>query len=436
MIATARIYIQKSPTRKTVDDLCPVRLCVTYNRKRRYYSIKEKITNDDWLFVKSSEIPKIMNDSPRGKYRTIKNEYERIVLEAKKVVGTMKVFSFGAFEDRYFNQVKSWDNIFIAMIDHIKSLKSEGRFGYASSFESTLRAMKEYHSKKVFTYTNRIKVEERYKDYMSGKELLFSEINASWLRNFEKWANQRGKARSTVGIYMRNIRVLFNLAIKEHQISVDYPFSEYHPKEASKRKLALKAHQIRSIADYETKDPNEIFYRDLFMFSFLANGIPVSDLARLRYSNIERNDIVFIREKTKNKDRQTPISVPITKQMQLIIDRHGNKAIGHDAYLFPILRPDMTDHEQYMKIKQFAKMMNKHIREIARDVGITEKISSYTARHSWATISKNSGASTEFIKEQFGHSNVLVTENYLQSFEETTRREHSEDIEKQIYNHG
>ncbi|MFO7756139.1 MAG: hypothetical protein R6V34_09165, partial [Bacteroidales bacterium] len=76
MIATARIYIQKSPTRKTMDDFCPIKLCVTYNRKRRYYSIKEKIKNDDWLFVKSENIPKIMNDSPRGKYRTIRNEYD------------------------------------------------------------------------------------------------------------------------------------------------------------------------------------------------------------------------------------------------------------------------------------------------------------------------------------------------------------------------
>ena len=246
MIATARIYIQKSASRKTQDDLCPVRLCVTYNRKRRYYSIKERIKNNEWLFVQPQEIHKIMTDSPRGKYRTIREEYDRIVQDAKKIINEMKAFSFGIFEDRFFNKSKSWDNLYVAMVDHIQALKSDGRFGYASSFESTLRAIKEFHSRKVFKYTNRIKVEERYKDYLSGKELLFSEINATWLRNFEKWSYKQGKARSTVGIYMRNIRVLFNLAIKEHQISVDYPFSEYRPKEASRRKLALKAHKINS----------------------------------------------------------------------------------------------------------------------------------------------------------------------------------------------
>ncbi len=436
MIATARIYILKSPSRKTHDELCPVRLCVTHNRKRKYFSIKERIENDDWLFVKSEDIPRIMCDSPRGKYRNIKFEYDRIVNESKAIINEMSLFSFGKFEEIFFNKTSSWDNIYSALIDHIQALKSDSRFGYASSFESTLRAIKEFHTKKTLTYSNRVKVEQRYEDYLSGKELLFIDITTSWLKKFERWMYEQGKSKSTVGIYMRNIRVLFNLAIKKHKIKADYPFLEYRPKAASGRKLALTAHQIRLIADYETKDPVEIFYRDLFMFSFLSNGMNLSDIARLRYSNVDHNSIVFVREKTKNKDRQTDIKVPITIQMQVIIDRHSNKAVGHDAYLFPILKPKMSDQRLYMEIKQFTKMLNKRLRNIARSVGITESISSYTARHSWATISKNSGASTEFIKESLGHSNVLVTEKYLKSFEDTTRKEHSDKIEKQIYSHG
>ncbi|MEN8230902.1 MAG: site-specific integrase [Bacteroidota bacterium] len=436
MIATARIYILKSPSRKTHDELCPVRLCVTHNRKRRYFSIKEKIKNDDWLFVKSEDIPRIMCDSPRGKYRDIKFEYDRIVDEARNIINGMSVFSFGKFEDRFFCKTGSWDNIFSAFIDHILRLKSDGRFGYASSFESTIRAVKEFHTKKTLSYSNRIKVEQRYKDYLSGKELHFADINHAWLKKFERWLYEQGKAKSTVGIYMRNIRVLFNLAIKKHKIKADYPFLEYRPKAASGRKLALTAHQVRLIADYETKDPVEIFYRDLFMFSFLSNGMNLADIARLRYSNVDHRSIVFVREKTKNKDHQAELNVPITEQMRVIIDRHSNKAVGHDAYMFPILKPEMSDQRLYMEIKQFTKMLNKHLRNIARSVGINERISSYTARHSWATIAKNSGASTEFIKESLGHSNVLVTENYLKSFEETTKREHSEKIEQQIYSHG
>jgi integrase len=436
MIATARIYIQKSPSRKTQDDLCPVRLCVTHNRRRRYYSIKERIKNNNWLSISSEEVPKVMTNSPRGKYREIKEEYDRIVNEAKEIINQMNSFSFGTFEERFFEKVTSWDNVYAAIIDHINSLKSEGRFGYASSFESTLRAIKEFHLNKTLTYTNRVKVEERYKDYLAGKELLFTDINASWLKKFEKWLINKGKAKSSIGIYMRNIRVLFNLAMKEHKIDVEYAFKDYKPKEAAGRKLALKAFDIKLIADYKTEDPVKLYYRDLFMFSFLANGMNLSDIARLRQSNIEGDSIIFIREKTKNKDRQTSTTVPITRQMRTIIERHGNKAIGHDAYLFPVIKPEMSDQKRYMEIKQFTKMMNRNMRIIAGEVGIKDKVSSYTARHSWATIAKNSGASTEFIKERLGHSNVIVTEAYLKSFEPESVKEHSEKIEQQIYSHG
>jgi len=436
MEASARIYVMKSPSRKTQGELCPVRLCITYDRERRYYSIKEKIKKDEWLFLKSEEISKVLCDSPRGKYKEIKVEYDRIVEEAKGKINNISSFSFGKFEDEFFRKTSDWDNVITAFIDHIQGLKSEGRFGYASSFESTLRSIIEHHTNRELTYTNRERVEKRYNDYMAVKKLFFSDITHQWLKQYEKWLYKKGKSKSTVGIYMRNIRVIFNLAIKKHKIKVEYPFMEYKPGESTGRKLALTASQIRLIADYRGKDPVKLFYRDLFMFSFLGNGINPSDIARLKYSNIVGDTIMFVREKTKNKTHQAEISIPISAQMRRIIDHHSNKAIGHDAYLFPILKSNMTEERKYMEIKQFTKVLNRHIREVAGEVGIKERVSSYTARHSWATISKNSGTSTEFIKEALGHSNILVTEKYLKSFEETTRKEHSEKIEKQIYSHG
>ncbi len=78
--------------------------------------------------------------------------------------------------------------------------------------------------------------------------------------------------------------------------------------------------------------------------------------------------------------------------------------------------------------------MNKYVRQIALTVGIKEHISSYVARHSWATIAKNSGTSTAFISEALGHSSELVTKRYLKSFEKSTREEHSEKMENQVYN--
>ncbi|MFA5189056.1 MAG: site-specific integrase [Patescibacteria group bacterium] len=446
MKATANIYFDGRASRRNKDGLRPVKLCITYNRDQKYYSIVDQLCNNEWRYIKDDDIKKVypINEktkepkNPIGIYKDIRIEYERIVKNAEGIIKDIddktESFSFNQFEERFYNKAGSWDNVFTAVWNHIQDLKSEGRFGYASSFESTLRTIKEFHIGKSFDFNPRKdKVETRSKAYLTGKELRFIDITDTWLKKFERWMQQKGKSKSTIGIYVRNIRRLFNLAIDDHKVKANYPFTEHKIKSASGRKMALTAHQISLIANYETKHPQEQFYRDIFMFSFLGNGMNLSDVARLRHSNIKDEEICFVREKTKNKDHEVTLQVPITKNMQVIISRHENKTIGYDAYIFPILKEDWANDQKYAAIKQLTKQVNKYIRHVAHAVGIKDNISSYTARHSWATISKNSGTSIEYIKEALGHSSVAVTENYLKSFEKSTRQEHSTKTEDSIY---
>ncbi len=435
MQATARIYFQKAPAKKTKDDLCPVKLCVTHNRVRKYYSINEAIKDHDWLYVPETAIEKITCDSPRGKYRDMAFEYKRITDEAGAIINGLREFSFNQFEEAFFHTVTDWDNVFTAMIDHIKELKSEDRFSYAMSFESTLRAIKEFHQGRAFDYNCRQKVVNRYQEYLSGKPLNFVDISPAWLKKFEKHLQRQDKSRSTIGIYVRNLRVLFNLAVNEHKVRAENPFKKHKPKTAEGRKIALTAEQISLIANYATSDPKEQFYRDMFMFSFLGCGMNLTDIARLRFSNIEGGEIVFVRKKTEAEEQtEEALRIPITRQMQTIIDMHGVKAVGHDAFIFPILRPDWDEEHKFAGVRQLVKLVNHYVKQIAKAVKIEENVSSYVARHSWATISKNTGASTEYISEQLGHSSVLVTRPYLKGFEKETREQQSGKIEDVVYN--
>ncbi len=437
MEATARIFFQKAPAKRTVNDLCPVKLCVTQRKdqERRYFSIAKRIKKNEWLFLSEDDVKKVTAKEPRGKFRDIHFEYERIKNEAQTIIDDIQPFSFNQFEEKYLNKVQDWDNVFSAMWGHIQDLKAEERFGYASSFESTLRAIKEFHNGKSFKYNPRTdKIEKRQSDYLSGKPLNFVDITPAWLKRFEIWMNKKKKSRSTIGIYVRNIRVIFNLAIKIHKVKAEYPFTVHKPKNASGRKTALTAQQISLIANYKTEHPLERFYTDIFMFSFLANGMNLSDIARLKFSNIVDGELEFIREKTKNEESdENKLHVKISKTMQSIIERHGNKSVGFDSYIFPILKRDWNEERNYAEIKQLTKQVNKYVRRIALVVGITENVSSYVARHSWSTIAKNSGTSTEFISEALGHSSILVTKRYLKDFEKSTREEHSDKMEKEIY---
>ena len=438
MQATARIKVLTAPDRRTIDDLCPVRLCITHMGKRKYISLKEKISNNDWMFISADDMVRVWpvnkQVSPRGIYKDMRIEYDRIVREAEEIINDISVFSIGQFEERFFSKSGSWDNVIAAFIDQIQVLKAEGRYGYASTFESTLRSVIEFHRKKKLDMNCRVKVDTRYKEYLSGKKLYFQDITSGWLKKFDAYLKERGKSTSTIGIYGRNIRVIFNLAIKKHKVKADYPFTDYSPKKATGRKIALTAHQISLISNYQTEDPLKQYYRDLFMFSFLANGMNMSDIARLKYSNLIDGEIIFVREKTKHQDTEEAIRVTITNRMQDIINKHANRAIGHNAYIFPILKPKMTQEAEYYQIKQNIKLVNNYIKAIAKDVKIKENVSSYTARHSFATIARDSGAPTEFIKEALGHSNVMVTEAYLKKFEASKRRELAEKLENAVYN--
>jgi integrase len=435
MQATTLIYFQKTKARRTKDDLCPVKLCVTHNRTQKYYSISKKIINQKWLFLSLDDIEKVTSDSPRGKFRDIAFEYKRITDEAKKVINEINIFSFNQFEEKYFQKPTSWDNVFVAMIDHIKGLKAEERFGYSESFESTLRAVKEFHEKKKFEFKSRQKVETRYNDYIAGKSLTFNDITPGFLKRFEAYLLKDKKSKSTIGIYCRNIRVLFNIALKVHKINAEYPFNIYKTKSSDRRKIALTALQMGLIANYQTEHPEEKFYRDLFMFSFLGCGMNFSDILRLKYSNIFDGELWFVREKTKNKEtKEEKLRIPLTKMMQSIIDKHSEKIVGYDGYIFPILDPEMSEEKKFRTVKETIKRANDYLSQIAKKVGINENVSTYVARHSWATISKNSGASVEFLSEALGHSSTKVTAVYLKSFEKAPREDHSEKMENTVYN--
>ena len=170
------------------------------------------------------------------------------------------------------------------------------------------------------------------------------------------------------------------------------------------------------------------------MFSFMANGMNIADIARLRRSNIVGDEIKFVREKTKNEEiNESEINVPIHTEMKSIMDRHPNPAVGHDAYIFPILKPGMDDEKQYSHIHGFVRNMNRSLVRIAKDAGVGKHISTYTARHSWATIAKNSGASVEYIMEALGHANVTTTHRYLAGFDNKTRRKHTETVVDKVY---
>ncbi|GAB3767118.1 phage integrase SAM-like domain-containing protein [Spirosoma pomorum] len=403
MSATANYYFDTR--RQKHDGTYPVKLRITYQRQQRYYPTEINLTPDQWKKVSSLK--------PREDFiKSTKATLSAINHRAERVIDTMPIFTFEEFESRYVSTSigSRSDNALELIGQYQRRLDKEGRVGTANTYKDTLTALKTFHNSK--------------------KPLSFGTITPIWLKGFEQWMIGRGRSLTTVGIYLRNLRAVYNQAIEEGIANREaYPFSKrrYQIPTGRNVKKALTLSDIEKIYNYPAKEGcQEERYRDLWLFSYLCNGMNPKDIGRLTYGHIDGNYIRFVRAKTERTKRDSlPVTIPLTEEVKTIINKWGQRPAKPSNYIFPVLSPGLTPQQELAKIKQFVKSMNHYIRLIASSVGVEKDVTTYTARHSFATILKRSGASAEFISESLGHQNVGTTRNYLDSFEDEVKLEYA-----------
>jgi integrase len=243
-----------------------------------------------------------------------------------------------------------------------------------------------------------------------------------------------GKSLTTIGIYLRSLRTLFNEQIQSGNLKIEqYPFGKrkYQIPAGQNIKKALTLDDVAKIYDYEVIPGTiEARSKDYWLFSYFCNGINMKDIALLKYQDIDDEKIIFHRAKTINTSRKNsrPVMVVIFDEIWEIIDRLGNKPVKENHYVFPLLNDAMTPEMKHARVKQEIQNTNKYIRRIAKAAGIEKDVTTYTARHTYSTVLKRSGASIEFISESLGHKNIATTESYLDSFEIDVKKEFAKKL--------
>jgi len=393
--------IVQDTRREKLNKTYPVKIRITHQRKQVYYPTRFDLSVDDFH--------KLFTTKPREEYKRILLELTTIENKAKGIIDELKDhFTWNAFEAKFLKKQSDWNSIFSACQDYIDKLRGEDRIGTAVSYECSLNSFK--------TFT--------------GKEegLSFEDVTVDFLNKYERWMLKEGNSLTTVGIYLRNIRRIFNLAVKDGIVSKDfYPFGKdrYEIPTGKNIKKALDLTAVGKIYNYECLGEAESHARDFWLFSYFGNGLNIKDIALLKFKNLQGDFIVFERAKTMRSKRSNPIkiTIPITDDIRQIISKWGNASGLPEDYLFPILTPGLTATRQRELIQQFTKTVNKYTKRIAANLEVGKEVTTYTARHSYATVLKRSGVSTEFISESLGHSDIKTTQNYLDSFENDHKKE-------------
>lgn len=393
------------PRRAKKDGTYPAKLRITFQRRQKYFGIGYSFTESDFN--------KIMGDRPRGDFKKLQLRLMAIERKASMIIEGLSPFTFQAFEKHFISRKGDMNNVFTALQAYIDQLNEEGRASTAFSYSNCLSSMKKF---------------------VTRKKLVFEDITPEFLRAYEKWMLDQGKSITTVGIYLRSLRTIFNQAINDGAIEKEhYPFGKrkYQIPSSKNTKKALSLAEIQKIISYKAeRGSTEERSRDLWVFSYLCNGMNLKDIALLKYENIDGDKLTFVRAKTKRSTRQNLKTIrvhlhPIAKE---IIARWGNNSQNLDDYIFPILEKGISPKRELALIRQATKTVNKYMERIGFAVEIDRKVTTYYARHSFSTALKRSGAPIEFISESLGHSNLKTTESYLDSFEDDVRKKYMKEL--------
>jgi integrase len=380
--------------------LYPIKYRITYLRKQSYYRSGFDLSIEDWINIESTKAHELSRTR-----NLLKAGLRRFEEEAEDLIPD---FSFEALNKRLGRgKVSTLQEAFQAKID---ALTAEGRITYATSIRGA------FYNLKKFSEATR-----------------FIDITPEWLRRFETFLLKEGKSRTSIAIYLRSLKVVLNEFgnLNDNQ----YPFTrnrydkKFKIREGSGRKIALTLEQIGILMKAPLIKEKAIMSRDLFFFSYLCNGINFADLLRLKYGNInyQTKEIVWQRRKTIETNRRPKIIHAVfLPEMVRIIEKYGNTAAAYN-YIFPFLKEDLTPSEENIIIRRTISTINQKLTSIGKNCGIGP-VTTYVARHSYATVLKRSGVSTAFISEQLGHSSLDITENYLDSFESEERQKQASKL--------
>lgn len=373
----------------------PLMLQIFLHGKRKYKSLGVSIDPKHWDFKKDRPKP----GCPNGEF------IQKIILD--KVTSIHKsILQLNAEQTdltltRLFTEKGVPSNrqtIGEFYLNLISQLQADGKTGNRKVYVGSYNSIKAYSK--------------------GNNELQFSDIDANWLSGYERWLRSKGNKETTISLMFRTLRSIYNKAVEAGCArKSDYPFDRYKISkfDVKTRKRAIAKADILKIMqlDVSGEKPSIKLSRDIFIFSYLTGGINFSDIANLKPLNICDGRITYLRQKTGKQ-----INIQINDKAAEILNRY-NSGVSQRGHLFPILdaRMHKTAQQKQDRIHKCLSRTNKDLKYIAKMAGIDFNLSTYAARHSFATVLKNSGVNVAIISEALGHSDLTTTQIYLDSFE-------------------
>lgn len=386
----------------TVDVICykykplkngelPIKIRICKDRKTRYINLGVSTKKEDWDFEYNR--PKEICPNKESLEKLISSKILEIKSKIVELKAENKCFSATTLVEKV-NTPSKLLTVGELFKQHILSLEEEKRTGYKLSIQQTYNSLLKFNK---------------------HLDIYFSEIDVNWLKRYETWLRKQGKSENTIGIRFRNIRMIFNLAMNMELVKPEnYPFKKFKVSKLHQNtiKRAITKEEIQAVINFPItgKDFYTCLAVNLFAFSYFMGGINFVDMAYLTENSIINNRLIYNRKKTSKL-----INLPMQERALMILKGYKDKS---SPYLFPILSSyHKTEQQRLNRLHKVITKVNAALKNIGKELDIPVKLTTYVARHSYATVLKRAGVSTSIICESLGHSSEKVTQVYLDSFE-------------------
>ena len=399
------LYLDSRRPRKDGKYPLKIRIYSHIEKKTKYYPTKK--------FFKKEEYDSLFQKKP-PKALAFDHDFIRAVeTRANNIARRISPFNFKIFESNYYSNRVEKTNLISFYEKNIEKMISDDKIGNAQFYKSSLNAIKKFISEE-----NSEKV----------KTLHIMSIDEQWLKKFEKYMVEKKKLSiSTVGTYLRPLRAIYNIALEENPMYKNSnPFGKYKLPSSEKVYKALTKDELKILLSSTPKTKEQEKAKDFWFFSFYSNGMNINDVVRLKYKNFDFKErkFYFLRNKTKNINRTSlsNIEVYLNEYLLKIIEKYKNEFQDENQYIFPILSDSDDEKIIFTKVKNFIRFINQHIKTLAKDNGLNDKISANWARHSFTTLGINQSLTAEVLKEFLGHANIKTTQKYIGRLDEGNRK--------------
>ena len=245
--------------------------------------------------------------------------------------------------------------------------------------------------------------------------------------------SRNDKSENTIRIYLRSLRAIFNYGIAKRYTSRQCPFKSIPGisfTSIAREKAALDDDLLKAFIKYKPKNDKESFAKDFFVLTLNLYGANVIDILSLRNKNIENGEVSFIRHKTTKSGKK--ISFPLEKVAENLLNKYGRiDPSKPDDYILPYLAGRDAEPTLSNTVHAFTHKINKGLKSISDNLG-TQKITTYTARHTVGSLFMAGQMTAEQAQKFFGHTSSKTTETYMNSITTSVKKKASSIIESAI----